>query len=270
MQKKYLFYALFAIVAAFIANACTNKSEILSIDRGEDYFPLHKGKYWDYKVDSISYKLRNTTNHTVDSFHRSFFVRELVGDTLRDAAGRPSYRLERYTRPSRDSAWKLEDVWLITRTTATAERVEEDQRFLKLAFPVNKATKWNCVQFIDPYTELSIWGERTVAAYSADKGWGVQSKYTSIDVPYTLNGRTYDSTATILFADSDANSSGGAGTNRRYYQEVYARNVGLIYKRLEILDTQCIDPATCGRANQPWEARAEVGFILVMKLDATN
>ncbi|MEY4926953.1 MAG: hypothetical protein RI894_1389 [Bacteroidota bacterium] len=270
MKKKHVFYLFLAIFAIFTASSCTNKSETLSIDRGENYFPLFKGKYWDYRVDSISYKLRNEQTHTVDSFHHSFFVRELVSDTLRDAAGRPSYRLERYTRPNRDSSWKLEDVWLITRTTATAERVEEDQRFLKLAFPVNKTTKWNCVQFIDPYTELNIWGERTVAAYSADKGWGVQSKYTSIDVPYTINGRTYDSTATVLFADSDANSSIGVGINRRYYQEVYARNIGLIYKRLEILDTQCNDPATCNRANLPWEGRAEVGFILLMKLDATN
>ena len=266
MQKKHFFYSICLVLLTIFAISCKNESITLNIDRGENYFPLQKGKYWEYTVDSVSYKVRNRTTHVVDSFHHTFQVRELVGDSLRDAAGRPSFRLERYTRPNSDSTWRLEDIWYVTKTSTTAERVEEDQRFVKLAFPVNKATKWNCVQYIDPYTQLSIWGERTEAAYSTDKGFiGYKdSIYLRIDKPYALNGRTYDSTATVLFADSDPKNVGG--TNYRYYKEIYARNVGLVYKKLAIIDTQCFGSG-CPRGNLSWAARAEVGFFLTMKLD---
>jgi hypothetical protein len=274
MQIRHIsLFITFLVCTLLTATSCKTESEVLNIDRGENYFPIFKGKYWEYEVDSISYKVRNKTLHTVDSFHRSILVREVISDTLRDAAGRPSYRLERYTRPNRDSIWKLEDVWLATRTTAAAERVEEDQRFLKLAFPVNKLTKWNIVQFVDPYTELEIWGERTEAAYSSDKGWGFKLEepiYSDIDQPSTINGKVYDSTATVLYADSEKNRPVSIGINYRYYKEIYARHVGMIYKRLAILDSQCTNPATCNKANLPWEGRAEIGFIVTMKLLNTN
>ncbi len=261
MQAKNYFYIFIAVFGLFLLASCEgNKSEYLKVDRGENYYPLAKGMFWEFTVDSVSYKKRPTSGSTriVDSFVRHFQVRELVGDTLRDASGRLSYRLERYARDSANHPWLLEDVWYMTKTSVTAERVEEDQRFLKLAFPVSKLSRWNCVQFIDPATILTIRGERTEDAYSVSKGWGLDSRYKTVDSAATINGHSYDSTATVLFANSDAKKQGGI--NYRYYSEVYAKNVGLVYKRFAIIDTQVI-------GTSPWQKRADVGFYLIMKLD---
>ncbi len=261
MQTKNYFYFLFAFFGLFLLASCEgNKSEFLKVDRGESYFPLAKGMFWEYTVDSVSYKLRSPAgpSHIVDSFPRHFEVRELVGDTLRDAGGRLSYRLERYTRDNANHPWLLEDVWYTTKTNLTAERVEEDQRFLKLAFPVSKLSKWNSVQYVDPYTILTIWGERTEDAYSTSKGWNQQSIYKTIDSAAVINNTRYDSTAMVLYSNSDAKLQGGI--NYRYYSEVYAKNVGMVYKRFALIDTQVQGVGF-------WQKRAEVGFYLIMKLN---
>ena len=44
--------------------------------------------------------------------------------------------------------------------------------------------------------------------------------------------------------------------------EKYARNVGLIEKQMRILDTQCIIECE----GEPWEVKAEKGFILKQRI----
>ena len=44
------------------------------------------------------------------------------------------------------------------------------------------------------------------------------------------------------------------------------KNVGLIFKEMKILDTQCIIDCE----GQPWEQKAEKGFILRMEIISHN
>lgn len=263
MNKKHIFYFLSTIFLSFCIASCTNKTETLKIDNGEGYFPVRKGKYWIYNVDSTTYKLRDVTNHRVDIFRKTFQVKEVLGDTLRDAAGRLSYKLERYERLNATQDWIFKDVWFVTRTNTTAERIEEDQRFLKLGFPVATTTSWKMVQHIDPYTPITIFGESIASPYASEVGWPREgSRYLEVDVPKKIGNRTYDSTATVQHVKSEGNL-----VNRRYCQEIYAKNVGLIFKQFEILESQCTT-ATC--INAAWAQRAEKGFILTMTLESSN
>jgi hypothetical protein len=255
--KNALLFA--TITCIFAVGACVNKTEDLPLNTGQNFFPLKKGKYIVYDVDSITYDLLNAGQHTVDTDTASFQVKELVADTLKDAQGRPSYKIEYYTRKDASHTWLIRKVWFATRTDAGAERIEDNQRFVKLTFPIQNNTHWSCVRHLDSATNLTIRSETLGKVY---ENW--RSAYSNIDKPHTQGTKTFDSTLTVVHTDFDAK------TNKRYYKEIYARNVGLVYKRFEILETQCLDPVTCSRANASWRERAEKGFVLEMRLKEFN
>jgi len=81
-----------------------------------------------------------------------------------------------------------------------------------------------------------------------------------------INGYMFDDVLTVQLADSDSE------IEYRYGIEKYARGVGLVYRELWILDTQCKGccnapdgtiPVEC--TILPWEERADEGFIMIQK-----
>jgi hypothetical protein len=46
----------------------------------------------------------------------------------------------------------------------------------------------------------------------------------------------------------------------------YAKGIGLVYRELWVLDTQCIEQCD----GKPWEEKAEKGFILSQTITAHN
>lgn len=74
----------------------------------------------------------------------------------------------------------------------------------------------------------------------------------------TLNRFTFKDVLTVLLVNNENL------IEYRYGIEQYAKNVGLVYRELWILDTQKIDPTL------PWKQKAEKGFILKQKIIAHN
>jgi hypothetical protein len=258
--KNALLFA--TITCIFAVGACVNKTENLPLNTGQNFFPLKKGKYIVYDVDSITYDLLNQANHTVDIDTVSFQVKELVADTLKDAQGRPSFKVEYYTRKDASKPWLIRKVWFATRTDISAERIEENQRFVKLTFPIQNTTSWNSARHLDPATSLTVRSETIDKVYD---GW--KSAYSDIDKKHTQGTKTFDSTLTVVHTNNEVL------TNKRYYKEIYARNVGLVYKRLELMDTQCgvaNDVNPCTRSGRSFYERAEKGFVLEMRLKEFN
>jgi hypothetical protein len=90
------------------------------------------------------------------------------------------------------------------RTNARAEKVEEDQRFIRLAFVPREGKTWNG----NAYNTMGEW----------------EYKYKEVDEPYMINSMSFDST---LLVEQKLD------TNKLYwkwYRERYARHVGMIEK----------------------------------------
>ncbi|MGD1844835.1 MAG: hypothetical protein ACFB10_05520 [Salibacteraceae bacterium] len=121
----------------FGAIACKDKSGEPE-DLGYDYFPVETGHWVEYKVDSIVY---DPFNQSIDTFQ--FFLREEIAGEFQDLEGRSTLRIERFKRENDTLAWRLIDVWTANRTSTTAERVEENERIVKLSFPVRLNQQWN-------------------------------------------------------------------------------------------------------------------------------
>jgi len=97
----------------------------------------------------------------------------------------------------------------------SAQRVEDNIRYLKLAFPINADVTWNGNAFNDfPEEDYS---------------------YTDIHTSYSMNGFDFDSTLKVLQSD-DQNL-----IHQIYKEEKYAKNVGMIYKQKDSLNVYSVN-----------------------------
>lgn len=243
MRNKLAIIFLFTAIVCLI-NACKkDKTTTYEGDYGYSYFPYDSGTFVIYKVDSIIY----------DDFNRSvrtstIYLKEQVSEQFIDNLGRTAKRLIRSysTIDSTNQRWETENIYYIIRTNTTAERVDENLRYVKMVFPNTDNQKWLGNKYIispPPYL-------LDTSNYQV-KDW----KFTisKRDREYFINTTRYDSTLTITqINDSSA-------IYKTLYKEVYARNVGLIYKEDWVVTSQ--DTLKI-RLQYPWQDRADKGFII--------
>ena len=214
------------------------------------YFPLQIGKYVVFAVDSIVYDFASGGGILQDSSHT--LVREEITDTLRDNTGQLLFQIERSERPDDSSPWVLSSITTAARTGSQAIRTENNFRFLKLIFPMDKRSEWDGNLWIDQEREIEIAGERmrpfTNWHYEVD----------SIDIPSQIGAFAFDSVLVVTEAD-DNNV-----IERRFSRVKYAKHVGVVWREQLILDSQYCNqsppPVDC--STKPWAEKAEKGYIL--------
>ncbi len=215
------------------------------------YFPLQTGKYIVYSVDSIIYDFDNTSGATRRDSSRTY-VREVIGDTLRDNAGLLLYTIERYERFSPGDPWVLKSLNSAARTATQAIRTDNNLRFLSLIFPMDKRSEWDGTRWIDKDREIKIAEERM----RPFTNW--QYEVDIIDMPDAVGTFAFDSVLVVTEAD-DNNL-----IERRFSRAKYAKNIGLVQREQLILDSQYCNqtppPVDC--STKPWEEKAEKGYIL--------
>jgi hypothetical protein len=240
------------ILATFFC-ACGERQTAQLPDVAADqyaYFPLAIGQYVVYQVDSIVYDFAPSGGTVRDSSRT--FVREMVADTLRDQTGQLLYLLECHERYSAGEPWALRRVETAARSASQAIRHENNFRFLRLIFPMDRRSEWDGNVWIDDTREIEIAGERMRPfanwVYEVD----------SIDVAASVGAFAFDSTLLVTEVD-DTNI-----IERRLSRARYAKHVGLVWREQWILDSQYCNqtppPADC--ETRPWEWKAEKGYIL--------
>lgn len=110
-----------------------------------DYYPLKIGSYHIYKVDSIFY---NDFTQSSDTFEMQ--LKELITDTFLDEEQQLNYRIERFYKykteiPSSFDTlpWSLKNVWFVTLTDFSIQRVEENYRYTTLTNPIKNGITWD-------------------------------------------------------------------------------------------------------------------------------
>lgn len=242
-NMKKFFNISFLLVLLAVALFSCKRDGSLAPDMGYNYFPDKVGTYVVYNVDSIYY-----TSELADTF--KFQIKEKIESVFNDIQGRPTMRIERYIKYYNDTIpysamnWTLRDVWAANRTATTAEKVEENERFIKLAFPVKKNQSWDG-------NAQNTYGQ-----------WNYTYSY--YDLPRTINSVVYDSVLEVKQKDDLTL------INKRYYIERYARNVGMVYKQVIDVESQPngIHPDSTNLLaqfySQPILQRVDDGVILTM------
>ncbi len=242
---------LFFILLLFLFSSCNDQEQVLDnfkLDAGYAYFPLKLGQFVVYQVDSIIFD--PVGKKKIDTI--SLQVREEIVDTYKSLDEQDVFVIERYERKDASENWKIKNVSSKYFKNNTLISVENNLRFIKLVFPVVEKKTWNPNRNFDDNISVTIAGE-TLKMF---KDW--ISVIEKIEEEVTLNRFTFKDVLTVLLVNNENL------IEYRYGIEQYARNVGLVYKELWILDTQKIDPTL------PWEQKAEKGFILKQKIIAHN
>jgi hypothetical protein len=243
MKYKVVFIGFFAAVSILVFACKKDVTTAFEGDYGYNFFPVDSGSFVIYQIDSVIYDDFNSTvrNSTI-------FLKEQIGEQFIDNLGRTAKRVIRsYSNvDSTIQKWETSNVYYIIRNKLVAERVEENLRYVKMVFPNENNINWLGNKYIISAPPYII----DTSNYLV-RDW----KYTISrrDREYLINASRFDSTLIITqIQDSSA-------IYKTFAKEVYARNIGMIYKENWIVTSQ--DTIKI-RLQYPWQDRADRGFII--------
>jgi hypothetical protein len=177
------------------------------------YFPLATGYWTEYSVDSIVHLPADDADEidtAITSYH--FFVREEVDSSYIDSENKKNFVIVRYKRDNDTLPWELINVWTAKIDAYSAQRVEDNIRFVRLKFPITPTTYWNGNAY--NYYPVEEYG------------------YSRLFQAAQYGTLTFDSTVTVNQNNFVSN------INRIRKNEVYAAGVGLLYKELDSVRTK--------------------------------
>ena len=163
-------------------------------------------QYYPNEINSwIEYEVTEIVHGTLSSDTLNYFLKEIKTNEFYDNEGQIATRIERFWKFNPNEDYSIKDVWQEKVTSTTAEKVEENNRYVKLIFPVKYGDYWDGNAFNSmPYCE-----------YALD----------SIHQPFSINNYTFDSSLMVLQKDLYT------AVDYQNAYEVYAKNIGLIYKK---------------------------------------
>ena len=199
---------------AFVS--CEKSTKVEASNLYKSYYDTTQGRYIEYRVLEINHDESAQNQHDT----LNYFLRVQIEDTIIDNLGRVNRKYVRYKKMISNDPWQISDVWMTIIDGVNAELVEENQRIVKLKFPVNEFTNWNANIF------------------NLDEK--LDCYYENLHQSRSINGLYFDSTLTV--------NQGFVRNFIRYFKknEVYANGIGMIskyYKDLNIsnFDTLQID-----------------------------
>lgn len=194
-MKRFLsFFGMVVLVTLF---SCDTSDES-SLDTDKRYFPVRKGLFQIYDVERTVY-----TFQVPETF--MYELKTVVVDSFLNQEGYYTYVIHRSTRPDAQSAWQYVDTWSVRDANAETVVGEENLLLVKLKYPASSGLSWDGNTY-------NIAGEDE---------YQIDSKHS----PLTLNGVTFDN---CLSVNQNDNEDFIVFLDQR--KEVYAKDVGLVYK----------------------------------------
>jgi hypothetical protein len=205
------FSALLLLLSSIMLVACSKKIDDSQNQLHTEYYDLTPGRFIEYEAIEITHNSNSAIQHDT----LNYFLRIQIEDTIFDNLGRLNRKYVRYKRLSANDNWVISDVWMAYKDNNNAELIEENERIIKLKFPVNSFVSWNANVF--------------------NSSNSLDCSYEQIHSAKTVNGLFFDSTV-IVNQGSDRNLI-------RFYkkQEVYAKGIGMVYKYYKDLNISNFD-----------------------------
>ena len=195
MKNKIFFLIL-------IINLSCDPIEYSEVKSYQDYFPIEVQKEKKFLVTNI---IHNSFGKDTSSY----YLKEIITESFIDLEGDTAYRIQRYWRTDTTQTYEIKDVWVVKKSKTSLQQLEENIRFTKLIFPIDKNSFWNGNAFNNlGYQEYSV---------------------QSIHTGFNLNNLTFDSCVSI---------NQNYKSNLLEYensQEIYSLGLGLVYKEVIVI-----------------------------------
>jgi hypothetical protein len=202
-NKKFWVMTLGMMMVLF---SCADDQVVDSIQpESVNYFPLSSGSWIIYQIDSTGYQTSGCQEVKMSTRYQ---LKEEVDSSFLDGTNQLTYRILRYKRGNESLPWEFANVWTAKADNKSAQRVEENIRYIKMSFPVDSRTTWNGNAY-------NLYDEEIY-------------RYGTIHTPYALNGLQFDSTAEVIQYRLDDSLIFKIDKTERY-----AKGVGLIYKIID-------------------------------------
>ncbi|MFM1828119.1 MAG: hypothetical protein RL624_360 [Bacteroidota bacterium] len=210
--------SLLLFVASILFFSCQKETTIITGANKNAYLPLAIGKSISYHVDSTVWDDVNSVKTTV-----KYDLKYVMADTFSDNNKRLTYRVDIYRRANSNSNWKANNVMYITDGDSTVEWFEDNVRFVKMVSPVIENYTWD--------------GNSKVNLADPDlyylNGWVY--RFTNVGKSFSNGYASYGDAVIVKQKDyqlNDLNTPGVTFVEKTYAQEVFAKNVGLVYREL--------------------------------------
>ncbi len=204
-----------AVIVLFCSFIYCCKKEKLSVSdqlKYLRYFPLEAGQWIEYTADSVVHLDIDDALQIDTAIRRySFEIREEIDSSFIDGENQQAFIIMRYKREYDSLPWTFNNTWTAKLTANSAQRVEDNIRFIKLEFPIVSSATWNGNAYnFYPEEEYS---------------------YDDLNEPAQFGSLVFDSTVKVV------QNEFVSLINRIEKNEVYATGVGMIYKQLDSLKT---------------------------------
>ena len=219
MRKKLtsILCGTIAASCSLMFTSCEKESEDLTgIEVGKNYMPLQVGKYILYDVDSIIYD-----DFLKAEIHNRYQMRYTVADSFSDNEGRISYTVDVHIRKTSADKFEPNDVIYYTPTDSKVEMVQNNLRFIKLTFPVADGNSWNGNTYLNSLN----------TALEEYNNYSWNYTYSRAGVIFDPGNNPFQTTVTVNQIDDVVNEPDGEDyASKNFGQEIYAYNVGMIFK----------------------------------------
>jgi hypothetical protein len=212
--------SFFTLLSSMLFLGCSTK-ETLNLTKAEELYPLQNGKTFIYRLDSTV-----VSNFSKSLSIKSYIAKDSIADSFIDAQGRNAFKIFRYiTDTLQTKPWVYTATFFAVYSDNNIEFVDNNNlRTITIASPIKNGTQWYGSKYIN--------APNTSSDFYFLKDWYFEIK--NADEPFTVKKGIINNTYTILQAD-ESDPEGPFNPNlplsrKAYSIEVYAKNIGLIYK----------------------------------------
>jgi hypothetical protein len=207
MKKHHILLSVLTLLGIY---ACRSNQEEL-VTKGTEYFPLRIGDKHTYKIDTVVYDL---FQKKIDTF--SNIVYEEVVEKYADFNGDTMYRIELSTYDNIKKKYVVFKSFLRSIKDNFALENMNNSTEVKMIFPISSyKTKGS------NYT----WNANMYNSREPDV-----VKYTSVFIPYNNGVSTFNDCVSIKLNKPQR------GTINKIKEEVYAKNIGLVFRYTDSTD----------------------------------
>lgn len=218
-MKKSILPLAIILLGMLLFNSCKKETFTTSdMEIGHNFYPLEMGKYVVYDVDSLIW----------DDFLKTKVpsqcqLRYDVTDTFRNDTNELGYLITVRYRKTVADAYVPHDVLYAVRHDNKLVVTHHNLKFIKLTFPVADGINWNGNAMIPLNDSDNVQYD--------NNNWNYV--YTNYDDTYNTGIKLYPHTVTVNEIDDQLNNPDEDSTAyayKNFSQEIYAYNVGMIYR----------------------------------------